>query len=145
MIRAVALRRHGRGAVVRLGAATGALAGLMAGAARAEGASGRWQWPSLLPPALIQGDAPPIRAAEKKFSPPPLSPGPQTSHPVFTDENLERMRLARIRRYEEDIRKLSTAEKVYSYFASSVDENGIPRMTPHDLLRAMVSTVSRRG
>ena len=49
-----------------------------------------------------------------------------------------------IRQYEEDIRKLSTPEKVFAYFASSANEDGVPHMTPHDLLRAMVRVDKQR-
>ena len=133
----------GRGAVLAsIAAAAGAMAGATAVHAHAESASGRWEWPSWLPsevPIPADGSLP-IRSteAEKAHAPPLLSPGPQTSQPVFKDKNLESMRLARIRQYEEDIRKLSTPEKVFAYFASSADKDGVPRMTSHDLLRAMV-------
>lgn len=148
--RAVALRQHHQRGVVLAGVvATGAIAGGLSGPARAESASGRWGWPSWLPsasPFANADDVPPIRAPARSSAgeqgrvPPPLSPSPQTSRPVFNDENLESMRLARIRQYEEGIRKLSTAEKVFAYFASSATRDGVPRMTPHDLLRAMVGS-----
>ena len=147
--RAVVLRQHRRPRVVLTAvAATGAIASGVSGPALAESASGRWGWPSWMPSAspFLNDDGQPIRAtahssaAEQGRVPPPLSRSPQTSMPVFDDENLERMRLSRIRQYEENIRKLSTAEKVFAYFASSASEDGVPRMTPHDLLRAMVGS-----
>ncbi len=144
---AVALRkRHGRGLALSAAAtAAGAVSGAVSGQALAESASGRWGWPSWMPSTSGHDGAPLTRAAvssspaERAQAPPPLSPSPQTSRPVFRDDKLEQMRLARIRHYEEDIRKLSSAEKVFTYFASSATNEGVPRMTPHDLLRAMVS------
>eukprot|EP01043_Picozoa_sp_COSAG02_P005853 COSAG02_NODE_161_length_32629_cov_10.363142_21_plen_276_part_00 len=135
--RAGAVRqRHGLGRhALASVAAAGAVAGAVSGPAHAESDSGRWGWPSWLPSTPGLGSS----AAERAYAPPPLSPGPQTSQPVFNNEKMERMRLARIRQYEEDIRKLSTAEKVFTYFASSANDEGAARMTPQDLLRAMVS------
>lgn len=136
--------QHGRGVVLAGVAAAGTVAGTVSAHARTEGTSGRWEWPSLGDDRL-QIRAPVNTAGtEKTRAPPPLSPAPQTSQPVFSHSRLENVRLARIRQYEEDIRKLSTAEKVFAYFASSANEDGVPRMTPHDLLRAMVRVDKQR-
>ena len=143
---AVTLRqRHGRGLALSAAAtAAGAVSGAVSRQAQAESSSGRWGWPSWIPSTSGHDGEPLTRAdvsssaAERAQAPPPLSPGPQTSRPVFRNDKMERMRLARIRQYEEDIRKLSSAEKVFAYFASSATNEGVPRMTPTDLLRAMV-------
>jgi hypothetical protein len=155
-------RGYGRGAALAAAAAIAVATGRAGtgsrASAEAEGsgsAAGRWVWPSWLPsvPALsdtpiapgLPDAAPAGGVAQKPHVPPSLSPGPQTSQPVFKDQTLEGLRLARIRQYEEDVRKLSSTEKIFVYFASSVDKDGVARMTPHDLLRATVRTPLARS
>lgn len=72
----------------------------------------------------------------RQHTPPALSQGPQAER-VFGNQTLEDLRMSKIRKYEEDIRKLSSTEKIFMLFASATDQDtGAVRMTPHDLLRA---------
>jgi hypothetical protein len=144
------LRRHPVAVAAAAAAAAAAASGATGPPARAESApespspastsSGVWAWPSWAPPlpkprpfdlpaGLSSG------AVSRQHAPAALSPGPQAER-VFDAQPLEDVRLARIRHYEEDIRKLSSTEKIFMYFASATGKDGAVRMTPHDLLRA---------